>query len=210
MNRQEFMRRLEELLKRIPASEREEALQYYNDYFDDAGPENEANVIRELGSPEQVAQKIAPEQFKEKIEPEQTGLGQPAPVVVKKTGGGWKVLAIILLCILLAPIIIPLGIAVLAVLVSVIVAVVAVCFGIVVAGVAILVAGIVVIGTGLVKLFVTPAVGLAVSGVGLLLFALGILLSLAIFWCCLKVVPWLIRGIVKLIRWPFRKAGVVS
>ena len=58
MNRKEFMDRLEKLLWNISDSEREEALQYYNDYFDDAGPENEAGVIADLVSPEQVAQKI--------------------------------------------------------------------------------------------------------------------------------------------------------
>ena len=42
MNRKEFMERLERLLWNISDSEREEALQYYNDYFDDAGEENEA------------------------------------------------------------------------------------------------------------------------------------------------------------------------
>lgn len=56
MSRWEFMRRLEELLSDISPSEREEALQYYNDYFNDAGRENEQEVIQALGSPEQVAQ----------------------------------------------------------------------------------------------------------------------------------------------------------
>lgn len=55
MSRWEFMRRLEELLFDISPNEREEALQYYNDYFNDAGRENEKEVIEALGSPEQVA-----------------------------------------------------------------------------------------------------------------------------------------------------------
>ena len=55
MSRWEFMRRLEELLFDIAPAEREEALQYYNDYFNDAGKENEQDVISALGSPEQVA-----------------------------------------------------------------------------------------------------------------------------------------------------------
>lgn len=38
--------------------EREEALQYYNDYFNDAGAENEQDVIQALGSPEKVAENI--------------------------------------------------------------------------------------------------------------------------------------------------------
>ena len=44
MSRWEFMRRLEELLFDIAPAEREEALQYYNDYFNDAGKENEQEV----------------------------------------------------------------------------------------------------------------------------------------------------------------------
>ena len=55
MSRWEFMRQLEELLFDISPSEREEALQYYNDYFNDAGRENEQEVIKALCSPEQVA-----------------------------------------------------------------------------------------------------------------------------------------------------------
>ena len=55
MNRAQFMEQLKRLLSDISAAERDEALEYYNNYFDDAGPENEAAVIRELGSPGKVA-----------------------------------------------------------------------------------------------------------------------------------------------------------
>ena len=55
MNRREYMERLEQLLLVLPEEEREEALQYYHDYFDDAGVEKEETVIRELGAPEEVA-----------------------------------------------------------------------------------------------------------------------------------------------------------
>jgi len=58
MNRVEFMQQLSELLSEISPTEREEAIQYYNDYFDDAGEENEASVIEELGSPAKVAETI--------------------------------------------------------------------------------------------------------------------------------------------------------
>ncbi|MDR0219849.1 MAG: hypothetical protein LBI54_00400 [Lachnospiraceae bacterium] len=58
MSRWEFMRRLEELLSDIAPSEREEALKYYNDYFQDGGTENEAKVLEALGTPEQVATTI--------------------------------------------------------------------------------------------------------------------------------------------------------
>ena len=58
MKRREYIERLEQLLLVLPQEEREEALQYYNDYFDDAGMEDEEKVIAELGSPEEVAAKI--------------------------------------------------------------------------------------------------------------------------------------------------------
>lgn len=58
MNRTDFMTQLERLLQNISPAEREEALQYYNDYFDDAGAENEQEVIEALGNPARVAENI--------------------------------------------------------------------------------------------------------------------------------------------------------
>ncbi len=58
MNRLEFMKELEALLSDISQSEREEALQYYNDYLNDAGVENEQEVLDSLGSPRDLARVI--------------------------------------------------------------------------------------------------------------------------------------------------------
>lgn len=58
MNRADFMKQLESLLTGIAPTEREEAIQYYNDYFDDAGTENEQEVIEALGNPARVAENI--------------------------------------------------------------------------------------------------------------------------------------------------------
>ena len=55
MNRKQFMEQLERLLSDISEAERQEALEYYEGYFDDAGPENEGEVIRKLGNPGKVA-----------------------------------------------------------------------------------------------------------------------------------------------------------
>ena len=56
------METLSRLLQDIPEEDRIDALKYYNDYFDDAGSENEQNVIEELESPEKVAMKIKADQ----------------------------------------------------------------------------------------------------------------------------------------------------
>lgn len=58
MNRIDFMSRLALLLSDIPESEREEAIVYYNDYLNDAGVENEEEVLADLGTPEQLAASI--------------------------------------------------------------------------------------------------------------------------------------------------------
>ena len=55
MERKQFMKQLERLLLDIPEAERQEALDYYESYFDDAGPEREAEIIQKLGSPGKVA-----------------------------------------------------------------------------------------------------------------------------------------------------------
>ena len=55
MDRAQFMQELEKLLADISETERQDALDFYNSYFDDAGAENEASVLRELGSPKKVA-----------------------------------------------------------------------------------------------------------------------------------------------------------
>ena len=58
MSRMEFMRQLERLLKDVSEEERKEALSYYQSYFEDAGEENEARILKELESPEKVAATI--------------------------------------------------------------------------------------------------------------------------------------------------------
>ena len=58
MNKEQFLKELEDLLQDIDATEGEEALNYYRDYFEDAGSEHEQEIIKELESPKKVAQTI--------------------------------------------------------------------------------------------------------------------------------------------------------
>lgn len=58
MTRQEYMKQLAALLAAMPEAERRDALDYYEEYFDAAGLEKEAQTIQELGSPQNVAEKI--------------------------------------------------------------------------------------------------------------------------------------------------------
>ena len=58
MNKDEFLRQLEQLLGNISPEERADAMAYYRSYFEDAGIENEASILKELESPQKVAQSI--------------------------------------------------------------------------------------------------------------------------------------------------------
>ena len=137
MNRAQFIKELERLLSDLPYGERQEAIQYYNDYFDDAGPEKEAQVIAELGSPAKVAKTIregmseggeytergyedarfrqAQELSSEWKKPE-----EPQDFNRCKGANPWKFFSILLLCLLLFPIILPLFLAFLGVIAAVI------------------------------------------------------------------------------------------
>lgn len=228
MNRKKFMHELERLLKDIPAGEREEAIQYYNDYFDDAGEENEARVIEELGSPAQVARTIREgmsesggeytergyedERFRNRHEVTADHQETEKEKTVQKQANAnlWKILCIILLCILLCPIIIPIGVALLAVAAAVVIGIIGIAIASVAAAFALPIAGIATIAFGMYKLFLVPAVGVALGGVGCLLLAVGILVCLFALWIFSKVLPVCIRGMVALIRYPFRKAGIVK
>lgn len=58
MTREEFMTELASMLQDISVEERVEAMQYYNDYFDDAGEKKEEKIAAELGSPAKVAAEV--------------------------------------------------------------------------------------------------------------------------------------------------------
>lgn len=58
MNKEEFMSRLAALLQDVPQNEREEALQYYSDYLEDACGAETEDVCSVIGTPENLAQEI--------------------------------------------------------------------------------------------------------------------------------------------------------
>lgn len=58
MDKKQFINELRNRLSSLPFDEREKAISYYEEYFDDAGAENEDSVIYELGDVGKIAQEI--------------------------------------------------------------------------------------------------------------------------------------------------------
>lgn len=246
MNRKEYLERLEQLLLVLPCEEREEALQYYSDYFDDAGIESEDKVILELGSPEEVAAKIRAgyageyaeyseagyedvrfqnnreimasyqnidkednSEWKDSVyEAEMQDEFDKRKDKKSKNTNIWKIVAIGLILLIASPVILPLGIAAIAVVFALIVSVLAVIAGVGVSGFALLFAGIVVIVAGVAKVLLAPAVGILAAGIGCIILAIGLVISWAMISLAVKVIPGVIRWVVNVLGTPFRKAGV--
>ena len=61
MTKKEYLEALNTELERLNIEDRADAINYYSEYFDEAGEENIKQVISELGSPEELAQKFLPE-----------------------------------------------------------------------------------------------------------------------------------------------------
>lgn len=218
MNRIDFIVELERLLGDIPADERREALEYYENYFAEAGAENEATVLRELESPKKVADKIkaglqggeeesseyretgyADTRFEEKEEvvrrAQQTDQGNAAQTNKKPwTSNLLKIVLIIAIIIVGFPVISSVA----GVLLGVICAVLAVIFGLVVAAVAVAIAGICVFFYGF-AYFATyvPAAFLTI-GIGMILTGVGVAGTVLMIGLCVKLFPAVFRGIVNL------------
>lgn len=60
MTKEEYLNQLKNNLRSLTSDEQKEALQYYSDYFDEAG--DDEKVIKELGNPEELA-KVIVEKF---------------------------------------------------------------------------------------------------------------------------------------------------
>jgi len=162
MNRIEFMNELKHKLRRLPFEEAQNAINYYEEYFDEAGPENEAQTIAQLGSPSDVASKIIGEYA--------ITAAEPAPTEKKKS----NVLLITLLAVFASPIAFPIAISILAILFSVGV----VFFSLFITGVALLPAGIVTVFLGFWSFSHGFSTGLFYLGSGVLIFAIGAAIAL--------------------------------
>ena len=58
MTKKEYMRQLAGKLRRLPKEDYDKALAYFDEYFEEAGPENEQQAITDLGSPEEAAKEL--------------------------------------------------------------------------------------------------------------------------------------------------------
>lgn len=221
MTKEQFLFQLEQQLLDLPEDERAEAMDYYRDYFDDAGEENEAGVIAELGSPKKVAASIK-EGLRGNREDAGT-IGQPpqtrggaksyseANRGRKRTDSRSKWILILIAAIFTSP----LWIGAAGVIFGLLVGFLALVFGLTIAVVALMfagfVAGVICVIAGILRLCTARFVsGLMTFGAGMLLIAMGCLCLAAIVLIFGQFLPWLLRAISNLLHNGFRRRKRVS
>ncbi len=233
MTKQEFMYRLAQQLVSLPPEERLCALKFYDEYFADAGEENWEALLRDLGSPEEVARAIQ-EDFAQRnpgynpsgsyayrpgpqyrpgqgpqtytTNPEtyvQRGYG-PQPAVYQKRSGCGTVLVVMLL-ILGSPLWLVLLIAALGVFIGLVGAVIGVVAAVVALIVSLVGAGVVCVWGGITTLALTPGLRLLALGGGLMATGGGLLIFALCVWLAVNVLPPVFRWLVDLCRRPFQK-----
>ena len=166
MDKQTFLRRLEEGLRQLPPEEREDILAYHREYFQDAGPEQEAKVIQELGDPDLLARRLLSEYGEQPpASPPPPPPSQPQPEAPKKKRPSGVLVAI--LAVLAAPIALPLAAALGAVAIALAVAALSVALALMAVIVGVLVTGFALVALGFSALLLYPPAALVVLGAGL-------------------------------------------
>ena len=227
MNRKEFMEQLRRLLHDIPAGDREEALAYYENYFDDAGLGNEASVIRELGSPGRIAAEI-----KAGLEPnleagEYTDTGyhntgtnnnpnkNESRVIkyrknsqknkTKTMDSGVKILLLIGFLVVSFPIWGSLLGVVASLVLGILGIILALVAGTLFGGIALMIGSIAMVVFAVINMGSSTALSIAILGLGMIGMAIGLLLLIGFGWLVSKAIPALIRFITDLFHRIFAK-----
>jgi len=114
MTRTDYLTQLETYLNKLPEADRIEAMDYFKELFDDAGSEGEEELIASLGTPKEAAHDVLSDLLDKKV--------NEAPAQKNDR----QLLHIALLALLVAPIGIPVGIALLMAIIGIFIAAVSV------------------------------------------------------------------------------------
>ena len=222
MNREAYLKELDRYLRKLPREDYENAMEYFTEYFEEAGPQREAEVIEELGPPREAAAELLNEllttpnlpvlyQKPEKDKEDREASGDSSPKKADKKKGSFfgessvgRIILIALLAILAAPVGIPLGITAIALLFSGVAMAAAVFFAVVVFGIGAVLGGGWLVVQSFALFASSLAAGVLVIGSGILGIGLGLLVILFAIWAGKMMIFGLIRLISRMIS---RKGG---
>jgi uncharacterized membrane protein len=192
VNRKEFLRKLQLELYKLPRHEIDDAIAYYNEYFEEAGPDQEQAVIKELGTPSKIATQIKADYAVRQLESMESNRGNSAGSYNTGTGSNkndkspgklsaaWWVVIGIVGGIFAAPVAIPVAFALAAVLIGLFITVVALLIAGLVTAIVLIVLSIVAVIVGLTLLATSAPLAVLVIGFGLMGISLMALFTVGI------------------------------
>lgn len=189
MTRDEYLRQLRKYLKRLPKEDYDSAMEYFTEYFEEAGPEGEQRVMQELGSPRQAAAELLANLLDETTSKKQRGQRSVGSIVL-----------IALMAIFAAPIGIPLLIVVGVLMLTAVIVAIACAVCVLIFGIAGVLIGGKMVLRGLVAMTVSPAGAAVLTGAGLVGVGMSVLLSVLLVcackWIALSLIGW-IRNLIS-------------
>ena len=190
MTKTEYIAKLTKYLRKLPQQDYEEAIEYFMEYFEEAGPENEARVIAELGTHKEAAHEVISRLLEEKIVEDKSSLRNKTTIL-------W----IAILAVLASPVALPILLFFLAMIVTLLMIIFAVIVTALALTFALLISGVYTFFTSFSLLSVSLASTLFGGGLGLLMFGGALLLLLISFEICKLIV----KLIALLIKWLIKK-----
>lgn len=224
MSRKEFMEELQVLLGELPSEEREEALRYYESYFEEAGADQEQVVLDELGSAGRIATQIlrdyrmengdgmyteqgyrengdtkqTPVQYEYEEKKEENGQTTGSGITITKKGlSGGTLVVVILLAILTFPIWISILGTAFGLLMGLFGASIGITVGFGFGGIGCIIGGVAAFAVGIIKTLTVPVVGAGLIAIGLVLFGVGCLMIAAVGGV-IKLAIWVVKGLINL------------
>lgn len=170
MSREQFLTKLRNKLKCLPPEDVNDALEYYEEYLDDAGPENEAAAIAAWGDPEQVAAQILSDYAIKRADAE--------PSAKKGLSTVW----LVILAIFASPMAVPIAAAAVCVMFALIVAAASVILGLGAAAAGLAAGGICSVVMGLCVIFQSFPTMIFYVGAGLFCAGFGVAMFLFVIW----------------------------
>ncbi len=185
MTKVEYLAKLDKYLRKLPKEDYQEAMDYFSEYFEEAGPENEEKVIDELGTPKEAARDIINRLLDEKI------------IDDKKTPKNRvTIIWIAILAVLATPVALPLALLLFAVIITILAIGVTIIAVILSLGIAFLTSGVYMLFDSWSYLSISLSATALGLGLGLLALGLSLLAILAAGAVC-KIAG---RSIVNLAR----------
>ena len=193
MTREEYMKQLQKHLRKLPQKDYEDAIDYFNEYFDEAGPEGDQQLMKELGSPKEAAADLIANLLGKKLQEDKE---------IRKTPSR-STMHIAVLALLAAPVAAPLMIAFLAVLFSAAICIVSAIICVFVFGFAILIVGSKLFIRGIVAVPYSIPGGVMILGTGIFGIGCAILLGILGVYIC----KWIGLLFIRLVQHFTRKRG---